>query len=255
MQHYAVIGFPVAHSRSPEIYAQLFEKYGVEADFSRISLAPCEIPLLRSVTSGLSGFAVTMPHKRAVIEHLDSISETARACGAVNIVERRGNELLGHNTDGDGMADALAEAGVQLSGQRVFILGRGGAAVSAAHAVKQRGGEPFFLVRSFGPDRGFPELLFDEAALAGERCGVFINASPLGMAGLVDFDSFRFLDLLSPSAVLDMVYLNGTKTRLVSEAASRGMTTADGSRMLLMQALRAFRIWTGIEASPSDVIL
>ncbi|MBR0136363.1 MAG: shikimate dehydrogenase, partial [Clostridia bacterium] len=66
MLHYAVIGDPVSHSRSPEIYNALFEAYGVDADFSRLRVAAGELASLRSKVEGLSGFAVTMPHKRAI---------------------------------------------------------------------------------------------------------------------------------------------------------------------------------------------
>ncbi len=255
MLHYGVIGCPIAHSLSPEIYGQLFEKYGVSADFSRILIEPGDIGMLREITGGLSGFAVTMPYKRAVMQYLDGITDTAAECGAVNIVERRDGLLIGHNTDGMGLVDALDEAGAMPEPCRVFILGRGGAAISAACAIRRRGGEPVLLVRTPGAPAGFDRLLFDKEDLAGKSCGVFINASPLGMGGAEGFASFDFLDELSPRAVLDMVYLRGGETPLISEARSRGMIAVDGSRMLLMQALRAFRIWTGIEAHPEDVTI
>lgn len=256
MKHYAVIGFPISHSRSPEIYEQLFEKYGIEADFSRISVTPYEMERLLSITEALSGFAVTMPHKRAVMRFMDEMTETAKTCGAVNIVERKEGRLIGHNTDGGGAIDALAEAGAEVIGKNVFILGRGGAALSAAHAVKQSGGEAFLLVRGPGRELGFPQLRFErEAISAAPNCDIFINATPLGMVGAEDFSSFEFLEWLKPYAVLDMVYLRHSNTMLIDEAAAHGMRTATGSRMLLMQALRAFRIWTGIEASPEDVVL
>ena len=246
MLHFAVIGCPVSHSLSPEVYAPLFASHGVEADFKRMLVVPAELPRIRELTAGLSGFAVTMPHKRSIIPYLDSLSKSASACGAVNIVERRGSELIGHNTDGDGLADALCAAGAAISGSRVLILGRGGAAVSAAHALKDRGAQVRLLVRTQSPDPAFDELLISDLSLA-PSCDIFINATPLGMKGRPEFDRFDILDSASPSFVFDMVYRPRGSTALTAEAERRGLVAIDGRAMLKAQALRAFAVWFGVD--------
>ena len=110
---YAVIGDPIEHSRSPEIYAPMFEQFGINAVFLKIRVAESELCRIRSIVSerSLSGFAVTMPHKKAIIPLLDGIDETAAECGSVNIVtiSNNGSTLIGHNTDGDGLINALRE--------------------------------------------------------------------------------------------------------------------------------------------------
>ena len=226
----------------------MFEKHGIEAEFERLLVLPHELPLIRGAASRLSGFAVTMPHKRAVIPFLDSVSETASRCGAVNIVEKRGSRLIGHNTDGEGLADALEAEGIGLSGKRAFILGRGGAALSAYHALKSRGASAFLVVRSPEEPSGTERYTVAEALSRAPKADVFINATPLGMKGAGEFDRFDLLDALSPSVVFDMVYRRGEKTLLAAESARRGIITLEGESMLLFQAKRAFKIWFGVDA-------
>lgn len=248
MKTYAVIGFPIAHSRSPEIYRELFDKHGIDAGFLKLPVTAEQLPSIRSICKELDGFAVTMPHKKSIMQYLDEITETAAACGAVNIVERRGDTLIGHNTDGDGMADALNDAGFIFEGSHVMILGRGGAAKSAAYALERRGAHVTLLVRSLDASDEFDEEPFPISHLDEKRyCDLFVNASPLGMENAEDFSDFDFLDVLAPRYVLDMVYRNDRSTSLICEAEKRGISFVEGRTMLLKQALRAFRIWTGIE--------
>lgn len=245
MKHFAVIGDPVEHSRSPEIYRELFEKHSINADLIKLRVTRGELCNIRDITSGLSGFAVTMPHKRTLIPYLDRLDESALKCGSVNIVSRDGGELVGYNTDGEGALGALMEAGFSPKGRSAQILGRGGAALAAAKALSDAGCEVTLLVRDLKENTPFPEKLLSSPLV---RSDVFINASPLGMAHCDDFAGFGFLDIIKPDFLLDMVYLNDRTTALVREAEKRGIKAVDGSRMLYMQALPAFRIFTGVEA-------
>lgn len=254
MRRFAVIGCPIEHSRSPEIYMPLFEKYGIEADFARIRVERGELWRAMERLRGLDGFAVTMPHKAAILPYLDRVSEEAAAVGAANIITNENGLLTGRNTDGAGLKNHMLSLGVDPCGLRVLILGRGGAARAAGFALTRAGAQVRFLVRTLRPESGLPEMLFEanEFERAGE-CGVFINASPLGMAGGAGFASFDFLDALSPKAVFDMVYRPGGTTPLVSAAASRGIPAYDGTGMLVHQGLIAFKLWTGEDASPEDI--
>ena len=244
MRLYAVIGCPIAHSRSPELYRDMFKKHGLDADMIRILVEPHELAGICRLAEPLSGFAVTMPHKRAIMPLLDGISDEARSLGAVNIVERRGDELIGHNTDGDGLTDALYALGAELSGRRAAILGRGGAARAAAYALHKRGCEPTFIVREIRDGSSFCEA--DLAALH-THFDLFINATPLGMDGGEELEASGFLKDMAPSFVMDMVYRRSGETQLIREARRLGIACADGSAMLEKQAERAFRIWTGLE--------
>ena len=190
-----------------------------------------------------------MPLKSAAIRYLDELTDTAIECGAVNIVLSREGRLIGYNTDGEGAADALTESLKEISGSRVFIIGRGGAARSAAAALKKRGCCVTYLVRDI---RNGEELLINDAVqnCRAKNCDILINASPLGMGG-EDFPYLELLDSLSPKAVLDMVYKKNGRTALINKALSQGVIALSGQRMLLHQALRAFEIWTGIKADPA----
>ena len=239
----AVLGDPVSHSRSPEIYNALFEKYGIDAVFFTMRVGLEDAPRIRELTGGLSGFALTMPLKRAVIPYIDSLDPSA-SCGAVNIVKREGETLTGFNTDGEGAADALLEMLPSLEGLKAAILGRGGAASACAYALKNRGCSVCHLVRSARNDEEIVigDLLYGDEPL---KADIFINATPLGMENAPTFAYFDLLDVLKPRAVLDMVYRPNGETELVRAAKELGIAALGGERMLLHQALRAFEIWFG----------
>lgn len=244
MKHYAVIGMPVDHSRSPEIYDALFKKHGIDADFIRLPISVEQLPDIRSITKNLSGFAVTMPHKRSIIKYLDSLDPSAETCGAVNIVERSGELLIGHNTDGAGLVDSLMDKGFSPMGKKALIMGRGGAALSAACALENAGCSVCLLVRTLSIKSAFREKLIADL---DEEADLFVNASPLGMSGAEDYSDLGILDVINPEIVFDMVYRNDRETKLIREAKRRGLVCLDGRAMLYKQALRAFYIFTGID--------
>ena len=105
MKHYALIGDPVGHSLSPAIYGFLFEKYGIDADFSLIRLPKGRAG--DAVCMGMDGFACTMPHKQDIIPFLSSLSPDAAAMGSVNIVNLEEHGYIGYSTDGEGLLSAI----------------------------------------------------------------------------------------------------------------------------------------------------
>ena len=259
-KHYAVIGDPVNHSRSPELYAPMFKKANIDADFLRLRVMKEELPRIREIVfeNDLSGFAVTMPHKRAIMPFLDELDEGAAAAGSVNIVtvESEKSRLVGHNTDGDGLVNALSEAGVSVEGKSVVILGNGGAAAGAKAAIERHGGSVRILTREHMhcgavlPIEAVMQNAERESGLLSSA-DILINATPLGMAGGEDFRRLDFIDLLKPAcAVFDMVYRpDGEDTSLLAAAKAAGLTSVGGERLLYHQGLLAFRLWTGIEFS------
>ncbi len=258
-KHYAVIGDPVNHSRSPELYAPLFEKAGIDADFLRLRVTKEELPGVRGIASenGLSGFAVTMPHKRAIIPYLDALDESAERAGSVNIVtvENEGKRLVGHNTDGEGLVNALIESGTVVCGKNAVILGNGGAAAGARAAIERHGGSVRIITREhmrcgavLPIEAVMQNAERDEGLLS--NADVLINATPLGMAGGEDFRRLDFIEYLKPSCtVFDMVYRpDGGDTSLLAASKAAGLTAIGGERLLYHQGLLAFRLWTGIDA-------
>lgn len=254
-KYYAVIGDPVEHSRSPELYAPMFSRYGINAEFLRICVTASELSDIRNTVKRekLSGFAVTMPHKKAILPYLDAVSAPAQKAGAVNIVNVEDGRLCGHNTDGAGLVNALREAGVELSARSAVVLGGGGAGSAAKAALEEEGCAVQCISRIHTKTgRAFPieDAIFSfevTSALISEA-DILINATPLGMKNGPVFSDLSFVSLLKQDCtVLDMVYRCDRETALLKTAASRGLNTVAGERMLYHQGLLAFKLWTGLD--------
>ncbi|MBR5949264.1 MAG: shikimate dehydrogenase [Clostridia bacterium] len=253
MKHYAVIGAPVEHSRSPELYAPMFEKAGVDATFERLRITSDELENLREIVKAheLNGFAVTMPHKKAVLPYLDDASFFAKRTGTVNIVCVENGMLIGHNTDGSGIMSALREAGVESTGRTAIILGSGGAACAAKAALEDDGCVAYTVSRQHAKTgRAYPIedaiFSFEVASSLISGADIFINATPLGMKDGAVFGDLSFVSLLKPSCtVVDMVYRRDRETSLIKSAKQRSLKTVSGERMLYHQGVLAFKLWTG----------
>lgn len=209
---------------------------------------------------GWAGFNCSIPHKVAVIEHLDGLGESAEIIGAVNTIVKRGNRLIGENTDGKGFVKALREI-VDPSGKKVVLFGAGGAARAVGVEVALAGAAHITLVNR-GRERGEAVArLIDERTPAGadyaawngpfaipEDTDIVIHATSIGLYpdvdGLPDID----LSTLRPSmAVADGIH-NPPRTRLIRAAEAAGCKTADGLGMLVNQGVIGIKYWTGIDA-------
>jgi shikimate dehydrogenase len=257
----ALIGHPVEHSLSPAMHNASFAAEGLDYVYVALDVRPEDLPaaVRGAVALGFRGFNVTMPHKRAMVPLVDDVDEAARVSEAVNTVVIEGARLRGYNTDGGGMVLACEEAGVELSGRRVLLLGAGGAAAAVALAFGGEGAVEMRVVnrsvrhaldlraklRGAGLKRVevYPYDALDEAARDAE---VIVNATPLGMK---DGDPLpippEYLD--EGRTVCDAVYRPGRETALVFEARRRCVRVVTGQRMLLYQGVLAQRLWTGRE--------
>lgn len=255
-----VIGLPIRHSLSPTIFNAAFAACGLDWAYLAFEVPEGASGLAMAGVRALAleGVSVTMPHKRAVIEALDHLSDDAAALGAVNCVVRRGADLVGHNTDGAGLIDALRiDEGIEAAGRRFAVVGAGGAGRAVIRALGAAGANEVVVInRSRGPAE-------QAAALAGSagRVGtpgdvadaeVVINATPLGMGVVVStsgapealpFDPDR---LGTGQVVVDLVY-HPAVTPLAEAARRRGLRTVNGLGMLIHQAAHAFRLWTSEE--------
>ena len=137
----AVIGSPVRHSRSPAIHNAAFRALGLDWTYLAFDVAAGEagraIDAMRAL--GLGGLSVTMPHKDAVVDLVDELTDDARRLGAVNCVTPRSGRLIGDNTDGAGFIASLADAGVSVGGRSCVVLGAGGAARAVVLALADIG--------------------------------------------------------------------------------------------------------------------
>jgi shikimate dehydrogenase len=198
----------------------------------------------------VAGANVTIPHKLAVMDHLDVIDPEAVRARAVNTIAREGNRLVGSNTDVAGIRAAIAEVGIEPHGADVVILGVGGSARAAAVALD--GAHLTFVARR--PDEAdVPGRVVAWSDVSWPRkarsADLLINATPLGRR---DEMPLRPNALPRAGAVVDLVYVKGG-TPLVRKARSLGLRTADGWGILLAQGARSFEAWTG-KPAPFDAM-
>lgn len=255
----AVIGDPVTHSLSPELLNAAFQHAGVDWVYGAFTVARGAageaIAAVRAL--GLGGLSVTMPHKAAVIPHLDGLSAVAERLGAVNTVAWESSRLTGHSTDGAGLVDTLRhDEGFEPDGRRCVVVGAGGAARAAVDALAGAGATEVVVVNRT------THRAEAAAALAGDRgrvgtaadvsdADLVVNATPMGMA-VEGAPTFPFdPHLLSPGQVLfDMVY-DPPVTPVVDAARGRQVHAVGGLGMLVHQAAHAFTRWTG-EPAPVE---
>jgi shikimate dehydrogenase len=253
----ALVGQPVGHSLSPAMHNAAFVAEGLDFVYVCLDVDPDELPAaVRGMEAlKLRGFNVTMPHKRAMIPLVDELDEEARISGAVNTVVIEDSGLRGFNTDGGGMVMACKEAGIDLSGKSVLLLGAGGSAAAIAVAFGKAGvGELHIANRSVEHAAYLRDKLHGTGmkGLVVHRLDtlpdaeIVINATPLGMK---EGDPLP----VPPAYVregrgfCDAVYRPGTETPLVRLARERGVPVVAGDRMLLYQGVLAQRFWTGRE--------
>lgn len=248
----ALIGHPVAHSLSPLIHGHWLEKYGIQGTYGTVDAGPgmLESAARRLADEGYSGFNVTIPYKRDIMELCAALDGAAQAAGAVNTVVIRDGNFYGLNTDAAGFVRSLD--GLDLSGRAVVILGAGGGARAIAHGVRQAGaGRVIVCARQPEKALGFADEALPWADAAGAMAGaaLLVNATPLGMAGHdrgADAHALPDLAALPSGAVVCDIVYRPLATPLLRAAEGRGLRTIDGLGMLLHQAAAAFAQWTGV---------
>jgi shikimate dehydrogenase len=253
-----VIGTPIRHSLSPAIFNAAFGAAGLDWAYLAFEVPEGAAGLaLGGVRAlGLEGLSVTMPHKAAVIDGLDHLSDDAQALGAVNCITRRGALLHGDNTDGPGFVDALQQdEGIEVSGTRCVVVGAGGAGRAVARALGRGGAASVTIVNRSSEPAARAAALAGPAGRVGSPddladADLVVNATSLGMGVVVTTGGdpeplpLDVARLGAGQAVIDLVYHPAT-TPLLAEARERGLRTVNGLGMLIHQAAHAFRLWTG----------
>jgi shikimate dehydrogenase len=253
----ALIGHPVGHSLSPAMHNASFLADDLDYVYVCLDVEPDELPTaVRGLKSlRLRGFNVTMPHKRAMIPLLDELDEQARVSSAVNTVVIEASGLRGFNTDGGGMVMACREAGMELSGKSILLLGAGGTAAAIAVAFGKAGiGELHIANRNVERAARLRDKLHGTGIRglairplnALPDAEIVINTTPLGM---MEGDPMPVPPdyVQQGRAFCDAVYRPGTQTPLVQLARERNVPVVAGDRMLLYQGVLAQKLWTGRE--------
>jgi shikimate dehydrogenase len=247
-----ILGWPLDHTLSPVIHNAAFRSAGLDWVYLSWPVPPdsLEAAVMGLRALGATGANVTMPHKQPVIDLLDELSDEAGELGAVNTIHRRGERLVGHNTDVSGFREFIVQdAGVVAAGRSVVVMGAGGAARAVVKALASLGAHEI-LIGARDRKRGeeVAQIGGRAAAVAGDvggaiaRADIVINATPLGMDGASDpvpGTSFR-----PGQTIVDLVYSPPT-TPLMRRARSEGAEVWGGLGMLVRQAAESFLIWTG----------
>lgn len=264
-----VIGDPIGHSLSPAIHNAAYAELGL--DFVYIA---CRVEDVQGALAGMRalenfrGMSVTIPHKVAVMDYMDEISDVDRAIGAINTVVRDREKLVGLNTDGPGALKALVDAGVDLAGKNVLMLGSGGAARAIAFTLawdNRLAGLKLMDIDEAMLNRLASDLktgtkadiqfeAMNERSLASAMldADVIVHCTPVGMHPKTGASLIPDQLLRSGQTVFDIVY-TPLETRLLAEARARGLKTISGVEMFVNQAVLQFERFTG-EPAPVDVM-
>jgi len=264
-----LLGNPVDHSLSPAIHNAAFQKLGL--NFAYLTF-PVED--LKSAITGIRalghirGFSVTIPHKVSILPLLDSVEITAKHIGSVNTIIKDRGMLIGSNTDASGALQALRQAGASLTGQRVVMLGSGGAARAIAFGLCMEGSiEHLSLLGVDDKERSVlatdlrekTEIAITDEPLDAPTLGtaiakadILIHCTPIGMHPKIEHSCVP-KELFHPGlTVMDIVY-NPLNTQLLQDAQAAGCRTIQGIEMFLHQAVGQFELWTG-ESAPIEVM-
>jgi shikimate dehydrogenase len=247
---FAVFGNPVGHSLSPAMHQAAFAATSFNGIYVPVEAADIGRAVAGLRALGLRGASVTLPHKEAVLEHLDRIDDGARAAGAVNTLVAAGGRVTGYNTDGEGALRAL-RGQAEVAGRAVAVIGAGGAARAIAAALRAEGARPILYCRTAARgERAAAELGVDFRPLAefsADACEILVNTTPAGMAPNTEETPVPAGRLAGHLTVMDIVY-NPRRTRLLREAAALGCAVVDGLGMFVHQGALQFELWTGLQA-------
>jgi len=266
-----IIGHPIEHSVSPQMHNAAYEKLGLNYCYVPISIRPDDLEkALEGIRMlGFVGINVTIPHKEAVIPHLDEVTKISRLIGAVNVILNQEGRLVGYNTDGPGFIDSLkADANFYVKGKNVVILGAGGGAKAVALSLAQDKVKTMVITDIiYEKAKNLSEYInshFDIAPYACpvrshelkkgiENCDLLVNSTPVGMRPKVNECPIdEDYKIPSKAVVYDLVY-NPLETKLLKLAKSKGAKPVSGIGMLIRQGALAFSLFTEQEP-PLDVM-
>jgi shikimate dehydrogenase len=258
-----IVGWPVAHSRSPLIHGHWLKKYAIAGSYTRRAVASGEEVAFfgRLREEGFVGCNVTIPHKGAALAAAHASTESARAVGVANTLWLEGDRLWADNTDGAGFLQHLRATVPTFApaASAVAVLGAGGGARGVIHGLLQAGGRE---VRLFNRTRdradavarhfagGVKAYNWQERADRSRDVGLLINATSLGMQGAPALE-MPLAQLDARCIVADLVYVP-LETPLLAAARARDLAAVDGLGMLLHQAVPGFKRWFGVTPEVTD---
>ena len=253
---------PVAENPTVAMVEAAYRTAGLDARYINCEVAPDDLgDAVRGARAmGWAGFNCSIPHKVAVIDHLDELAPSASIIGAVNCVVRRGDRLVGENTDGQGFLASLRTV-VDPAGKQVVVFGAGGASraitvetalagvasITVVNVSPERGNKLAKLLEERTPTTA-TFVLWDEPYRVPESADIVVNATPIGLFPDVDARVNLDVDSLQPHMVVADVIPNPPSTHLLRDAEACGCQTLDGLGMLVNQGVLGIKLWTGVDA-------
>jgi len=261
-----VMGWPVAHSRSPVIHNHWIRQYGLNGSYGLFPVRPERLEAaLRGLSAlGMAGCNITLPHKVQAMQWVDQVDPLGQRMGAINLVVVQADGALhGFNTDGYGFIQSLRDAKPDWRADAgpIVVLGGGGAARAIVLSLIDAGASSIRLINrtrskaqaladEFGPAMTVCDWSERHDALAGAT--MLVNSTDQGMHGKTDLD-LRLDALPTAALVCDAIYIP-LETTLLAAARARGNLTVNGLGMLLNQARPAFKAWFGVDPEVTPVL-
>ena len=253
MKIYGLLGWPAHHSLSPSMQNAAFQALKIDASYVLFPVAPANLKSAISGirTLGIAGVNITIPHKVQAMNLVDEVDAQAQAIGAINTIFRKGDRLIGTNTDARGFVRSLEKANVDLKGKNVVVLGAGGAARAIVSGLQEVGCSLVVAARrqdaakEIGTKLNVETTLFSHLVEHFKRAALIVQATNATMTDAAESfaRSLPWDALPSHTMVIDIVY-RPKRTAVLREASDRGFMTLDGTHMLVHQGALSFETWT-----------
>jgi shikimate dehydrogenase len=258
-QRYGIVAHPVGHSLSPTMHNAAFKALGIEATYEAFDIAPDSLGAFVNEQKEIAGLSVSLPHKTAIIEHLDGIDQTSQRIGAVNTVYKKDGQTWGTNTDAPGFLNALKAVVPELKDKRVMVIGAGGAAravlsvlvdeVNSVTVINRTVPTGVSLAKEFNCRYG--GKIED---LTTETPDIIVNTTSVGLEGREEPKLVPDDFLESDMVIFDIVYRREGETQLIQKSKAAGAMTINGKAMLLEQGILQFELWTG-QPAPREIMV
>lgn len=271
----ALIGSPVGHSGSPEMYNYSFERLGLDYAYVAFDIKEADVKQALDAMKlfHMRGCNVTMPDKVEAAKHVDELSPAAQIIGAVNTIVNEDGVLKGYITDGEGFVNNLKDHGIDIKDKKITVAGGGGAATAIQVQCALDGAreitifnkkDAFFertlataeKIRNAVPGCTVNVYDIDDTAKMTEEIlssDIFANATIVGMKPLDDQSVVKDISAFRPGLVVADAVYNPEETKLLKDAKKAGCTCVGGKGMLLWQGVSAFRLYTGREMPVDEV--
>ncbi len=251
VKNYLIIGNPVEHSLSPKIHNYWFKENNINSFYKKKNLEKNQLgEFIKELKSGnIDGANVTVPFKQEIIPYLDNLSDLSKKTQSVNTIYKQDDMIIGDNTDVFGFSQSLKFNNLDLKKKEILILGAGGVVPSIICAL-----EELLVNKIYIKNRTYERILKLKDSFKNIipikreeniNCDIVINATSLGLKSN-DEININFENMSSDVVFYDTIY-NPPLTNLLKKAKDKGHKVINGKIMLLFQAQKAFKIWTGIE--------